>query len=155
VRVLAPVLSFTAEEVWEFAPESLRDADSVHLSDWPTLELPAEAAHVREAYAVVLEVRETVTRALEIARNDKVVGKSQEAAVTVTVPTGTHAVLEARGAAALAEMFIVAHVDLVEGVEISAAVVPASGEKCPRCWNHRELTADGVCARCADVLKAL
>ncbi|PKQ10013.1 MAG: isoleucine--tRNA ligase [Actinobacteria bacterium HGW-Actinobacteria-9] len=155
VRVLAPVLSFTCEEVWEFAPESLRDAESVHLSDWPRLELSTQdASAIRDAYAVVLEVRDTVTRALEVARNDRVVGKSQEASVTITAPSGTYAVLVERGADMLAELLIVADVELVEGVEISAQVTPASGEKCPRCWNYRELTGEGVCARCERVLNA-
>lgn len=153
VRSLAPVLSFTCEEVWEFMPGSLRDADSVHLSDWPEVRVDSDAAAVlRARYSTVLEVRETVTKALEDARNEKVIGKSQEAAVTLSVPSGIAAVLAECPEGLLAELFIVADVRVIEGAELSVTVAPASGEKCPRCWNYRELSDTGVCRRCAAVL---
>lgn len=158
VRVLAPILSFTSEEVWHFMPDALRDAPSVHLSDWPTLDVPGdEAASLRDAYQSVLQVREVVTKALETARADKVIGKSQEAVVGLSAPPSTLAVLEARGADALAELFIVSAVRLRPGKELTAEVLPAAGEKCPRCWNFRHLGDDAehpeVCARCASVLR--
>jgi len=160
VRMLAPILTFTTEEVWQFMPEAMRDAESIQLTDWPTFDLPAEeAASLREAYAVVLEARELVTKALEDARNAKVIGKSQEAAVVLTAPAIALAALHGRGAAALAELFIVASVEVREGSEYSVAVQPAAGGKCPRCWNLRQLGSDAshpeVCERCASVLREL
>jgi isoleucyl-tRNA synthetase len=157
VRVLAPILSFTCEEVWQLMPASLRDVPSVHLSDWPALDVPAEeAARTLASYAIVLEVREGVTRALEEARNEKRIGKSQEAAVTITVDDATAEVLEARGVEQLAELLIVAAVAIERGEAVAVQVEAASGEKCPRCWNFRELGVDAtfpeVCGRCADVL---
>lgn len=159
VRVLAPVLSFTAEEVWQFMPEALRDAKSVHLSDWPVMELPEGGAELGASFAKVLEVREAVTKALEEARNAKVIGKSQEAAVTLTAPAETVAALEARGSLGLAELFIVAQVSVTAGEVVTVEIKPASGEKCPRCWNLRELGTDAshpdVCSRCSVVLTGL
>ncbi|MBI5231806.1 MAG: class I tRNA ligase family protein, partial [Coriobacteriales bacterium] len=159
VRLLAPVLSFTTEEVWSYVPEGIRDADSVQLTDWPVLEPHAEAGELRAAYAVVLEVREAITKALEDARNEKVIGKSQEAAVTIIAPAETIAVLRARGDEGLQELFIVADVMLSEGPELAVSITQAEGEKCPRCWNIRALGTDerhpDVCARCADVLSGL
>jgi isoleucyl-tRNA synthetase len=159
VRILAPILSFTAEEVWLFMPEALRDAKSVHLSDWPTLEFAEDLSDLEAAYATVQTVREVVTKALEEARNAKVIGKSQEAAVAVTAPAEVVATLEARGATALAELFIVASVEVTPGDEIGVRIEAAQGEKCPRCWNLRELSTDAahpeVCARCASVLAEL
>jgi isoleucyl-tRNA synthetase len=157
VRLLAPVLTFTCEEVWHFMPAEMRDAKSVQLTEWPQLTPPAqEADKLRAEYALVLEVRDEVMRALEQARNDKLVGKSQEASVTVTAPPDALAALEARGADALAELFIVSSVDVRPGDEIAVQVSPAAGEKCPRCWNHRTLGVDAVhpevCERCAAVL---
>ncbi len=153
---MAPILSFTTEEVWQFMPEALRgDAVSVHIAGWPDVEVPAaESGELREAYATVLEVREAVTKALEDARNAKVVGKSQEAHVTITIQADVAHVLEARGLDALAEMFIVARVtlDIRKACTLCVSVAPAAGEKCPRCWNFREITDEGVCARCAGVL---
>jgi isoleucyl-tRNA synthetase len=158
VRMVAPILSFTAEEVWQFAPSKLRgDAISVHLAGWPTVELPVEEVdQLRAAYGVVLDVREVVTKALEDARNAEVVNKSQEAKVAIAAPAETVAVLEERGLDEVADMMIVSAVTLSEGDEVTAAVEVADGAKCPRCWNHRELGTDPaepeVCARCAAVL---
>jgi len=160
VRVLAPVLSFTCEEVWQFMPQALRDERSVHLSDWPGAMIDAkEARALVEAFGEVLAVRETVTKSLEDARNAKVIGKSQEAAVNITAPGSTIAVLEARGLSELAELLIVADVHLAVGDELAVRVSRAPGEKCPRCWNIRELGVDPthpeVCSRCAEVLGEL
>ena len=60
--------------------------------------------------------------------------------------------LEAFDPAVFEELFIVSEVEFVEGAERACEVQPARGEKCPRCWNYRELTDEGVCPRCADVL---
>ncbi|MDF1543048.1 MAG: isoleucine--tRNA ligase [Anaerosomatales bacterium] len=159
VRLVAPVLTFTSEEVWHFMPEKMReDLPSVQLAGWPVVEIPSaeEAARLRDSYRVVLEVRDVVTKALEDARNAKVVNKSQEAAIALTAPTDALDELTERGLEALAEMFIVSAVQIAEGDQISVAVEPASGEKCPRCWNYREIGVDParpeLCGRCAGVL---
>ncbi len=160
VRLVAPILSFTAEEIWQYMPVSLREGmESVHLAGWPTTvgetvaEHAGEATALRVDYAVVLEVREAVTKALEEARNAKLVGKSQEARVIITAPAEVLDVLKARDSRELADMFIVSAVELVEGTGPSVEVAPANGEKCPRCWNFREIGAGGVCERCASVLE--
>ncbi len=90
VRIMSPILSFTCDEVWEHYPEAARNRAgrpvSVQLAGWPALEdfkpaLPAEAdaAALRARFDVLLSVRDAVTKALEDARNGKVVNKSQEA----------------------------------------------------------------------------
>ncbi|HET6351882.1 MAG TPA: isoleucine--tRNA ligase [Coriobacteriia bacterium] len=157
VRVLAPVLAFTCEEIWDFMPESLRDEQSVHLSDWPTLEVEGADA-LRADYAVVMQAREAANAVLETARAEKTIGKSQEAALTIAAPAAMLEVLQARGTEALASLFIVASVELAEaaGDEVVVTLGAPTGEKCPRCWNFRELGTDSahpeVCGRCADVL---
>ena len=108
---------------------------------------------------MVLGVREVVTKALEDARGEKVVNKSQEAAVTVTAPKSVLDVVERYDAAVVEELFIVASVTFVEGDELSASVVKTEAEKCPRCWNYRELGGNAnhphVCERCGDALDAI
>jgi isoleucyl-tRNA synthetase len=130
----------------------------VHLSDWPVLEFEADA-ELEAAFAKVLAVREAVTKALEEARNAKVVGKSQEASVHVSAPAELVDALERRGLDALAELFIVASVDIVEADGLSVTITASPLDKCPRCWNLRRLGADSthpeVCARCADVLAGM
>lgn len=161
VRVLAPILSFTCEEVWDFAPEGLRDGDSVHLSLWPTVTMPEgeEAARLASEYSTVLDVREAVTKALEEARGEKTIGKSQEATVTVAAPADVLDVLAARPAGRLAEVFIVSEVVLETADELAVRVEASAGQKCPRCWNLRTLGVDSahpdVCERCAGVLAEL
>ncbi len=158
VRLVAPILTFTSEEVWQFMPEALRDGhESVQLAGWPRVEYPVEeGARLRDAYQVVLEVRDTVTKALEDARNAKVVNKSQEASVAITAPAAVLDVLEERGAEAMAEMLIVSTVVLAGGEGLSVAIEPASGGKCPRCWNYREVGVEAghpeLCSRCAAVI---
>ncbi|MDO8880690.1 MAG: isoleucine--tRNA ligase [Coriobacteriia bacterium] len=163
VRLVAPVLSFTAEEVWQSAAEPLRDGVvSVHLAGWPVAEERADAADLRAAYGVVLAARDAATKALEDARNAGEIGKSQQARLRVRAVPADRAVLEARGAEALAEMFIVSAVVLepaddgeAEAGAPRVIVEAAEGEKCPRCWNWRELGADDLCARCSTVVSAL
>ncbi len=161
VRLMAPILSFTAEEVWQFMSESLRDGiQSVHLAGWPKVDVPIdEAARLREAFAVVLDVRDAVTKALEEGRNAGVIGKSQEARIAITAPAGTADILRARGEDELAEMLIVSAASVSTGDALSIEVLPAQGEKCPRCWNFRTLGSDPshpeVCSRCAAVLRTL
>ena len=169
VRQLAPILTFTCDEVFEKYPEGLKGEGfpaSIQLADWPqadsfTPTLPQQRCEeLLAAYGVVMQARDAVTKALEEARVDgSQLTKSQEAAVTLACGSQeTLAVLQARGADALAEAFIVAEVTLVadgaaEGIE--ASIAPASGQKCPRCWNYRELAEDGLCSRCHDVVAAL
>ncbi len=168
VRVLAPVLTFTTEEVWQNYPAAIRDRkgreESVQLASWPTREgfapaLPANTADLESQWATIMEVRDVVTKALEDARGQKVIKKSQEAAVKVTVPASALAVLSAYGPEVFEELFIVAGVEFVEGSELSCEVLAAQGEKCPRCWNFRELGGNAnhpcVCQRCGDALDAI
>ena len=170
VRVMAPILSFTTDEVWECYPPAFRDIEgreaSVQLAGWPTARdfvpaLPADAGAQVATMEEMMAVREVVTKALEEARNEKIIGKSQEASLTVTAPAALVATAGSFDPSVFEELFIVASVQFVEGDgdEITAAVAVAEGEKCPRCWNIRELGGNpdhpDVCERCGDALDAI
>ena len=169
VRVLAPILSFTCDEVWENYPEALRHGNpwpfSVQLAGWPAREdfVPAlpedDGTSDIESFSVAMEAREVVTKALEDARAEKLVNKSQEAAVRLTVPHEAYDCLSGYGSAVLEELCIVSGVTLEAGDDYSCAVEKAAGEKCPRCWNYRDLGGNAnhpaVCGRCGDVLDAI
>ena len=163
VRQLAPILTFTADEVWEEYPQGLRGDDhavSVQLAGWPLAEdfAPAlsaqERAQLLADYAVVMDARAVATKAMEDTKAALGITKTQEAAVCISAPADVLAVLKARGEEQLAELLIVSAVTLEEGPELSAAVTAAPGEKCPRCWNVRELGEDGLCPRCHEVVEA-
>jgi isoleucyl-tRNA synthetase len=162
-RIAAPILTFTTEEVWQAMPESLRDADSVQLAGWPRVpfvgEHAEEAVRLRGRYGLVLSVRDIVMKALEEARAEGRIGKSQEARVRISAEEAALAAL--RVTPDLADILLVAEVVLgassAEGVTVE--VDPASGEKCARCWNYRtDVGADAshpdICGRCAAVVRA-
>ena len=170
VRVLSPILSFTADEVWECYPEVMRNREgrvcNVQLAGWPHRSdfvpaLPGKQAEekVLAAFGGALEVRDVVTKALEDARGAKVINKSQEATVSVTAPQATLDALSAFDASVFEELFIVSGVTFAAGDELACEVKPAEGDKCPRCWNYRELGGNAnhadVCQRCGDALDAI
>jgi isoleucyl-tRNA synthetase len=139
VRYAAPIIPFTAEEVWQARFPS--DDGSVHFLEWP--EMPAlPGAPIVTRWEDVRRLRATVTEAIEPLRREKTVRSSLEADVTVPeLPLDE---------AALTEAFIVASVTKGDGV----SVVRTTYEKCGRCWRHLPEVAEsgGVCDRCAEVL---
>ncbi|WP_281508240.1 isoleucine--tRNA ligase [Parvibacter caecicola] len=170
VRLVAPILSFTADEVWECYPPAERSREgrpfSAQLAGWPHVRdfvptLPDVRAQeqLRADFAQIMAVRDVVTKALEDARTAKVINKSQEAAIALTAPADVAQLLERYGLPMLEELFIVATARVEEGNQLSAAVSVAEGEKCPRCWNIRALGGNprhpDVCERCGDALDAL
>ena len=101
-----------------------------------------------------MTARAAATKAMEDNKADLGISKTQEAAITITAPADQLEVLKARGEQAIAELLIVSSVTLEPGDELAASVSVAAGEKCPRCWNVRELGADGLCPRCHEVVEA-
>ena len=172
VRVMSPILSFTCDEVWEHYPMAERNREgrpvSVQLAGWPTeadfvpaLPQGEEAQKLMDNFATLLEVRDVVTKAIEDARNAKVVNKSQEVALTITASDAVADVVESFSAADLEELFIVAEVKVerAQVEETQAVAAKTQAEKCPRCWNHRALGGNAahaeVCERCGNVLDVL
>ena len=154
VRLLAPILSFTAEEVYDNMP--YEDAESVHLTDFPAKNLIDDAA-LEAKWDKLLEVRDDVNKALEESRNEKVIGKSLEAAVEIY--SNDSEVVELLNAVDnLHQLFIVSSVEVKEndGVAYDLATVKvtkAEGHRCERCWNIvEEVNEEGLCPRCASIL---
>ncbi len=157
VRMLAPILSFTAEEAWGFLPEP-PDADSVFYAGFPERPRPADADALEARYAGLFAARVLVQKALEEARQQKRIGSSLEAMVTYRGPAAAIEELR-RSEAELPAVFIVSRVALEEGESDRAEVTvsPAPGRKCARCWGfHEDVGQDArhpeVCAKCAAAL---
>ena len=154
VRLLAPILSFTAEEVYDNMP--YEDAESVHLTDFPVKNVIEDAA-LEAKWDKLLEVRDDVNKALEESRNEKVIGKSLEAAVEV-YSNDAEVVELLNSVANLNQFFIVSKVEVKEndGVAYDLATVKvtkAEGHRCERCWNIvDEVNEEGLCPRCASIL---
>ncbi|MBX3595849.1 isoleucine--tRNA ligase [Sphingomonas sp.] len=142
VRYAAPILAFTAEEVWQARFPS--EDGSVHFLEWPELPpLPGDDA-ISTEWEDIRALRERVTEAIEPMRREKTIRSSLEAEVTVP-----HLL---RPASELAEVFIVADVHHGDGDTVSVA--RTDHHKCGRCWRLLpEVEADGaLCHRCADVI---
>ena len=156
VRLLAPIMSFTTEEVWSH----MGRAASVHMALFPEPgELTAGLAEGARADAAnwdrLIEARDEVMKRLEAARNEKQIGAPLEARVTLTASGDLAALLE-RYAAELPALFIVSQVDVRSAAEggLSVAVERAAGRKCERCWRYTsDVGCDSryptVCGRCA------
>jgi isoleucyl-tRNA synthetase len=172
VRILAPVLTFTADEAWchahfktDLAPDSASVPSSVHLSDWPVADANWTDPALEADFAELLKVRAKVNEALEPLRQAGQLGKSLDAAVAISVadadPTGD---ILRKNDALLPELFIVSHVDIRPGTnpsyEISARSASELGlVRCPRCWRsvpalHSTPHGD-VCPRCAEAITPL
>ena len=165
-RVLAPILSFTCDEVWEYYPKGIceqgRD-QAIALAGWPEASdfypqiSDEEARRISDEFVTILDVREAVTKALE----ESPYTKSQQASLLIKVPSAIYEVLSAQQTGLIPELFKVCNVVMAvgEGAEVLVEVSEAKGERCPRCWNYRELGTDtsypDVCQRCAAVLADL
>ena len=151
---LAPILVFTVDEVWQARPPGLRrasDPASVHLRDFHRTSPECLHPEFAAKWAKILEVRKAVLTALERAREEKRIGSALEAQVEITARADMRM---ACAAVDLAELCIISAAIMRPGRSLTVSVMPAQGEKCPRCWNIREdLHVTGVCYRCADVLE--
>ena len=167
-RMIAPLLSFTAEEIWQAMPRAEGDnAKSVFLNDMPQYDAALMFPEVRAKWDKLFELREPVMKALELARAEKRIGKSLDAAVAVYAPDSEVYALLNEFREELPTIFIVSQVVLEnaaapegtvieEGAPIGVTVTAAAGEKCDRCWNYTTKGTrdeDGcLCPRCLRVL---
>jgi len=155
VKLVAPVLVFTAEEAWQSRPGS--SGDSVHLEKFPEVIWPPNWTQEEEGkWEKLLLVRGKINEALEEQRKLKKMGKSLEARVQVR--GGGVGVQEA---GLLAEACLVSGVEIVAGgSELEVAVFPAEGKKCERCWKYEESVGQKeahstLCGRCAEVVEGI
>ncbi len=164
-RLIAPVLSFTADEIWGHLPG--RREESVHLARFPRFDTSLLDADLEERYERLLAVRTDVSKALELARNEKVIGHSLDARVRIEAPAGPWRELLEAYRSELATLFIVSQAELAEGLTdavpgeevkgLKVTVEKAQGEKCERCWNYALTIGEsdehpGICHRCREAL---
>ncbi len=161
VRLVAPILTFTADEVWEQLPPVAGREISVHLARFPGPEeiFSENPARLIEEWKQLFTVRDDALRVLEEDRQAKRIGKGLEAQLTIEASGPTLELLK-RHASSLKEFLNVSSVEVVEGKEPKITASPAQGHKCARCWNFMPDTADygiwhDVCGRCREALKEM
>jgi isoleucyl-tRNA synthetase len=157
-RLVAPILSFTSDEVWEYLPPVEGREMSVHLALFPKPEdvFSQDPAPVLEEWKQLFAVRDRVLLVLEDARQAKRIGKGLEADIHIAAPGELLALLQ-RHAPGLKEFLNVSAVHVFEGADLQVEVFPASGHKCARCWNFMPEVApygiwQNVCTRCHSAL---
>ena len=158
-RLAAPIISFTAEEIWQFMPHtSADDKESVFLNQMPEKSgMSFDDAFVSK-WEFIYGIRESVNKVLEEKRNEKLIGKSLEAQIVVHCNAAKKADFEAV-ADQLKDILIVSGVSVADdgGDEPTYEVVKAQGEKCERCWCYSETVGKNsehptLCHRCAKVV---
>ncbi|MBD5150390.1 MAG: isoleucine--tRNA ligase [Oscillibacter sp.] len=158
-RIFAPILAFTCDEIWLAMPHRNEDDGRnvlLNVMNKPFTEYALDDASMA-VWDELIRVRNTVNAALETARNEKKIGKSLEAKVTLTVPESL-AGQKFMDADALADLLIVSQVSVSTGSEVKVEVEPAQGAKCERCWKilpsvGRDGEHPGLCGRCGAVLR--
>jgi isoleucyl-tRNA synthetase len=166
VKLTAPVLSFTSDEVWRYMPQ--QSEESVHLSEFPRLYPANRDDLLVERWDRLIKVRAEVSKALELARVKKVIGHSLDAAVAIAASEELRTFL-AGYAGELKSIFIVSQVTLEERLEgdvylaetvpdLSIRVIAAPGEKCERCWCYDEKIGQDnehptICPKCLAAVK--
>jgi isoleucyl-tRNA synthetase len=161
VRLVAPILSFTADEVWEYLPAVEGREASVHLALFPDPKeiFSEDPAPLLEEWKQLFAVRDEALRVLEEARQAKHIGKGLEAELEITA-SGEQLALLRRHAAGLKEIVNVSGVNVSEGPALQVTALPATGHKCARCWNFMpEVSSYGiwhkVCTRCQSALREM
>jgi len=158
VRLVAPIMSFTSDEVWEYLPKVEGREASVHLARFPKLEeiFSEDPTTLLNEWKQIFAVRDEALRILEDARQAKSIGKGLEAELEIAA-NGDLLTLLQRHATGLKEIANVSRVTVVEGKELKVTALPATGHKCARCWNFMPAVAnygiwENVCTRCSDAL---
>jgi isoleucyl-tRNA synthetase len=161
VRLVAPILSFTADEVWEYLPATPGREPSIHLALFPKPEeiYSKNPTELLEEWKQIFSVRDEALRVLEEARQAKRIGKGLEADLEISAAGPLFKLLQ-QHAAGLKEIINVSAVRVVEStpdVPLAIVALPASGHKCARCWNFMPEVSNygiwqNVCNRCHNAL---
>ena len=160
VRLWSPVLCYTMEEVWQFFKEE-GDLTSVHYTHFADDRNYADSEKILEDFKRLNAIRDDVLKALELARNEKLIGKSLEAEVLIHLNKDDEELVKTYFKDKVHQWLIVSKVtfsedklDAFDNCEIK--ILKAQGHVCPRCWNYTQSdNEDGLCDRCKEVMAHL
>ena len=163
VRLMAPVLVFTAEEVWQQVPG--RQADSVHMVDFAPARPEWLDPELARTWQKLIGLRAEVNKALDAARKGKIVGNSLDAALSLSAPAELGGFIKGH-LAILAEICMVSHIEIVETIAeptwqsqelsgLNVKIIASALPKCPRCWKRRAESLDeALCLDCRSAVRA-
>ncbi len=168
-RILAPVMTFTAEETLEFSPKRASErSDSVLCLGWPVVDPRWTSPEIEEKFKVLLVMRDFVLKALDEQRKSGKIGSGLQAKVVITTASARDHQYFSSFKEALASIFIVSQVELKQAASVTTPlsdyfsqtevqIYPADGVKCARCWNWRTDVGKSpahpaLCARCTEIV---
>ena len=172
VRLVSPIMSFTADEIWSFLPTVAGRQESVHLAHFPKAEgitgavsNPTVGEAVWKDFETLMRVRDTALKALEVARQEKIIGSALEAVVTISGPSELVPLLQ-RYRNDLRFLLIVSGVEVKPSsggngnTPLHVFIEKAPGQKCDRCWNYSTHVGENeryptVCERCTEALNEI
>jgi isoleucyl-tRNA synthetase len=172
VRLVAPIMSFTADEIWSFLPGVPGRQESIHLAHFPKAEDitgavsdPKSAETVWKDFETLMKVRDAALKALEVARQEKTIGSALEAVVTISGPSELVPLLQ-RYRNDLRFLLIVSGVEVKPSsggngnTPLHVLIEKAPGQKCDRCWNYSTHVGENdryptVCERCTAALNEI
>ena len=164
IKVAAPILAFTAEEAWQAAPSMGKERESVHLTDWPIVDQGLIDEPLEAEWEKLREVRKEVSKALELARQEHMIGNALEAEVTIACDDESMFRFLREKEDILADLFIVSQV-VLRGVNAlgggrtrEVSVARAKGTKCARCWKYSVSVGENddhpaICWKCVEVVE--
>ena len=151
VKLWAPFLCYTTEEVWEHFNND--EAESVHYCHFPEVHTYANEQELKDTFTSLLNVRDAVMKALEESRSEKTIGTAQEAHAVIECTKADKDLLEGTLKEDVAQWLIVSKATLKEAETNKVSIIKATGDKCPRCWNYtEEADENGLCPRCHRVM---
>ena len=158
IRMLAPILVHTAEEVWETMKFKSAEAESVHLAEMPKVDDSIDCLANEPKWQKLMYLRDEVLGVLEPLRKDKIIGSNQESSVTIRCSSDDAAAIEQFGIKNFAALCIVSEVKLEKGAtETTVSAQKSSHQKCQRCWNYwpsvgANSSHPDLCERCVSVI---
>ncbi len=163
VKMLAPLTCFTAEEIWKYMPKNNKEiVDSVMLTDYPTAKEQYEDALLRKKWDKIVEIKEIVSKKLEEARAEKIIGHSLNAKVIISAKGELYNFIK-ENLKLLQTVFIVSDLEAQEennneGTDVCVNIEQAKGEKCERCWMYSKTVGEDtenptICHKCSEALK--
>jgi isoleucyl-tRNA synthetase len=161
VRLLAPILVHTSEEVWEIMKFKPAEAESIHLVDMPKVDNTIDWRKDEPKWQKLMDLRDKVLVVLEPLRKDKIIGSNQESSVTIHCSNDDAAAIEQFGLKSFTALCIVSEVKLEKSAtETTVSAQKSPHKKCQRCWNYwpsvgKNTKFPDICERCAEVINSV
>ena len=158
VKILTPMISFTAEEIWSAMNHTEKEnVESPMLADYPVLNDEWDNKEIAEKWEKIIKVKNIVAKDLELARAEKTIGNSLDAKVTIYAEGEEYKFLK-ENEELIKLVLIVSGLEIQENnrkqeEKLGVKVEHATGEKCERCWMYNDHIEDGLCPRCKEVLE--